>query len=175
MLRALAHATVIAVAALSNHSVLAATPAHATDAGSRRLAAATRPPSRRWLVPARFYPQALCVHSGWHYRRAWSRRDKRRAGYRFGPFWFIRTWDVPDSITGGSGEGGWDAVSSTYGGGMQFMLSTWHRAGGRGYSAAAIAAASPAEQIYRSYRIVHGQDGGSWGEWPNTSRACGLR
>lgn len=173
-MRALAHAAVFAVAALSNQSFLAATPADAARAGSRQLAAVDRRPPGRWLVPASFYPQALCVHSGWHYRRAWSRRDKRQAGYRFGPFWFIRTWDVPDSIKGGAGEGGWDAVSSSYGGGLQFMLGTWHRAGGSGKSMSAIAGASPAEQIYRAYRIVHGQDHDRWGEWPNTSRACGL-
>lgn len=121
-------------------------------------------------MPAAFYRQALCVHDGWHYKRVWSRWGKRHAAYRFGHFYFRRT-----AKTYSNGEGAWHgSVSSLYGGGLQFMLGTWHRAGGSGVSTVDIANASPAEQIYRAFRIVR-DDGGSWREWPNTSRACGLR
>lgn len=51
------------------------------------------------------------------------------------------------------------------------MLGTWERAGG---AATSWVTAPPAEQFYRAW-IIWRQDGGSWREWPNTSRACGLR
>lgn len=87
---------------------------------------------------------------------------------------YWRTWDVPDSMAGGSGEGPW-AIVNGYGGGMQFTLGTWNRAGAPyARSTSDIASASPEEQIRRAYVIVIG-DGGSWREWPRTSRACGLR
>lgn len=121
-----------------------------------------------FLVPASFYPKALCVHDGWHYRRVWKPWQIRHATYRFGAYGFVRTWK-----TWSNGEAAWDEHSSSYGGGLQFMLSTWHRAGGAAYTTWQIASASPREQIYRMYRIVR-QDNGSFGEWPNTSRACGL-
>jgi hypothetical protein len=56
---------------------------------------------------------------------------------------------------------------------MQFLLSTWQRAGGtvnaRGRWASA---ATPREQLYRAW-IIWRQDGRSWHEW-GTSAACGL-
>lgn len=122
----------------------------------------------RFWTPGVGIKAALCVHDGWHYRRAWTIADKRHAQYAFGNRRYIRT-----DKTWSNGEGAWNVVDEPYGGGMQFMLSTWHRAGGSGYSVSAIAAASPREQIYRAWRIVRG-DGGSWREWPNTGRACGL-
>jgi hypothetical protein len=118
-------------------------------------------------VPASFYPQALCVHDGWHYRRVWKRWRIRHATYRFGPYAFVRTWK-----TWSNGEGGWDDAGY-YGGGLQFLVSTWNRAGGHARSTADIARATPREQIYRSWRIV--QMDGSWREWGNTRVACGLR
>jgi hypothetical protein len=68
----------------------------------------------------------------------------------------------------------WHIVNSPYAGGMQFELGTWHRAGGNGSSLWAVARASPREQLYRAWKIWS-QDGGSWREWPTTSRMCGLR
>lgn len=137
------------------------------------------PPSRLNL-PAWFVPQALCVHSGWQWS---SRRPSRgaHAEYRLAGRWWFRTADVPDGYAGGSGEGGWGNVSGSYGGGMQFTLGTYNRAAGlsRGRlpyasSNAGIAALTPEQQMYAAYLIVE-QDGGSWSEWPQTSRACGLR
>lgn len=92
---------------------------------------------------------------------------------------FWRTWDVPDSIKGGSGEGGWSTVNS-YGGGMQFTLGTWNNAarwsGGQvpyASSHSAIAQLPPRLQILASFFVVMHR--GSWADWPQTSRACGLR
>lgn len=132
-------------------------------------------------LPRWFVPEALCVHSGWHWAPARSRAQRRRAEYFLAGRAWIKSWDVPDSIAGGSGEGGWNATGGGYGGGLQFTLGTWNRAaslsGGRVSYAASesgIAAQPPAEQMYAALMIVR-QDGGSWSEWPNTSRACGLR
>lgn len=130
-------------------------------------------------LPAWFVPQALCVHSGWHWSSA---RPFRRARpeYRLAGRWWFRTSDVPDAIAGGSGEGSWGDASSTYGGGLQFMLGTWNRAALLSHgllpvvgSTAGIAQQSPAAQMYAAFLIVQ-QDRWSWGEWPQTSRACGL-
>jgi hypothetical protein len=114
-------------------------------------------------VPPSFYPQALCVHDGWHYRIVGPRR---RATYVFGGVRLARTWK-----TWSNGEGSWHVWDPPYANGFQFLLGTWERAGG---AASTWRSASPREQVYRAWRIVHGQDGGSWREWPNTSRACGL-
>jgi hypothetical protein len=58
---------------------------------------------------------------------------------------------------------------SRYAGGLQFLESTWRRAGGTGEPWQW----SPREQIYRAWRIVTA-DRGSWSEW-GTRRRCGLR
>lgn len=63
---------------------------------------------------------------------------------------------------------------ATYGGGWQFLLSTWESVNGPGHSLQDIADASPREQLYRAY-LVWRRDGGSWAvEW-GTAAACGLR
>lgn len=158
--------------------------------------AAASPPSGRQLVPAPFYAQALCVHSGWHWQQVRPLRLRRRraadpelprrlpppAGVEYrlpGGAMFRRSWDVPDGTAGGSGEGGWTAAGGSYGGGLQFTLSTWNRAaalsGGAVPFAAstwAIARQPPRVQLLAAFLIVR-QDGGSWREWPQTSRACG--
>jgi hypothetical protein len=77
-----------------------------------------------------------------------------------------------------SREGAWNSIGyvhgvATYGGGMQFMLGTWHGAGGWARSLSDIARASPKEQLYRAY-LVWRRDGRSWREW-GTAGACGLR
>jgi hypothetical protein len=77
------------------------------------------------VPPPWFVEQALCVHSGWHYTS--HRVRGRRPEYVLFGHGFWRTWDVPDSIAGGSGEGGWSTVNG-YGGGMQFTLGTWNNA-----------------------------------------------
>lgn len=126
--------------------------------------------------------QALCVHSGWHYT---SHRPGRSGKLRVRPEYVLwghgywRTWDVPDSIAGGSGEGGWGTVNS-YGGGMQFTLGTWNNAarwsGGTvpyATSNSAVAKQPPRVQILAAYYAVRHR--GNWDDWPNTARACGLR
>ncbi|RDI73279.1 Transglycosylase-like domain-containing protein [Gaiella occulta] len=70
----------------------------------------------------------------------------------------------------------WQGRPSPYFGGMQFLVSTWRRAGGSGLPSDA----SPREQLYRAYRIWDmgagrmGDGLGSWREW-GTAGACGLR
>jgi hypothetical protein len=68
-------------------------------------------------------------------------------------------------------SGDWHIVNPPYANGFQFTLGTWIRAGG---VASSWASASPREQVYRAWIIWRG-DSGSWREWPNTSRMCGLR
>lgn len=151
--------------------------------------ASARPKPPRWPVPVSFMEAALCVHSGWHYQAARNWPERRALGRRYGhgpDYWqgsvaFYRTWDVPDSIRGGSGEGAWNNVNSLYGGGLQFMTGTWNRAAGLAHgklryahSHADISRMTWAEQVYGALMIVT-QDGGSWREWPETSVACGLR
>lgn len=116
------------------------------------------------------------MHSGWHYTR---QRGSGPPDYILWQHGYWRTWDVPDSTSGGSGEGGWTTVNS-YGGGMQFTLGTWNRAAALSHglvpfasSGSAIALQPPGVQILAAWLIVT-QDSGSWREWPNTSRACGL-
>lgn len=63
----------------------------------------------------------------------------------------------------------WRGLPSSYAGGMQFMLSTWRAAGGRGEPWQW----SPREQIYRAF-VTWRRDGRSWVEW-GTRAKCGLR
>lgn len=81
----------------------------------------------------------------------------------------VPPWFYKQALCVHSHEGSWSDTGDPYWGGMQFALSTWHRAGGSGLPSNA----SPKEQIYRAYQIWK-QDGGSWREWPNTARMCGL-
>ncbi len=62
---------------------------------------------------------------------------------------------------------------ATYGGGWQFLLSTWRSAGGVAETLSDITRASPREQLYRAW-VVWTRDGGSWSEW-GTRGKCGLR
>ncbi|HUO69414.1 MAG TPA: hypothetical protein VMU39_01450 [Solirubrobacteraceae bacterium] len=123
-------------------------------------------------TPAWFVPQALCVHSGWRYS---SQRPTphARPEYRLAGRWWWRTVRV------GSGEAAWDEVNA-YGGGMQMLVSTFNRAAALSHgrlraarSNADIASRSAGEQVYAAFLIVRAD--GDWREWPNTSRACGLR
>jgi hypothetical protein len=121
----------------------------------------------RYSVPVSFVLGALCVHSGWHYRL------DAHGDYSLFGRGYIRTSDVPDSIAGGSGEGGWDAANGSYGGGLQ-MDGAFQARYGREFLARLGAAGKwpVSVQILVAYRgwLVQG-----WGAWPNTSRACGLR
>ncbi len=60
----------------------------------------------------------------------------------------------------------------TYGGGWQFLPSTWASVGGSG-DVYAIARTPPREQLYRAW-LVYLRDGHSFREW-GTAGACGLR
>ena len=105
-----------------------------------------------------------------HGYRAWPMPKTWRATSH--PVWFRQAMCIH------SHEGAWNAVGyvngrATYGGGMQFLLSTWHRAGGTASSVYDIARQTPREQLYRAWIIVRSH-GGSWSEWGTASR-CGLR
>lgn len=62
----------------------------------------------------------------------------------------------------------WQGNPSPYYGGMQFLISTWRSAGGRGLPSDW----APREQLYRAW-IVWRRDGGSWREW-GTAGVCGV-
>lgn len=62
----------------------------------------------------------------------------------------------------------WRGRPSPYYGGMQFLVSTWSKAGGRGLPSSA----TPREQLHRAW-VVWKRDGGSWHEW-GTAGVCGL-
>ena len=64
-------------------------------------------------------------------------------------------------------EGSWRDPRAPYYGGMQFHLSTWKRAGGRGYPHRA----TIREQLYRAW-IIWRKNDGSWAEWPTYRRYC---
>lgn len=61
-----------------------------------------------------------------------------------------------------------DKRNPTYRGGYQFSYATWASVGGHGDPAAA----PPAEQDMRAAML---QARSGWGQWPVTSRVCGLR
>jgi len=61
------------------------------------------------------------------------------------------------------------ATGNGYYGGMQFLLSTWRRAGGHGYPHHA----TPNEQYFRAW-VIWKMNHGSWREWGTAGR-CGLR
>jgi hypothetical protein len=63
----------------------------------------------------------------------------------------------------------WRGRPSPYYGGMQFLLSTWRRAGGSGLPSSW----APREQLYRAH-VIWRRNGGSWREWGTAGR-CGLR
>lgn len=79
-----------------------------------------------------------------------------------------------------SHEGAWpDDTGNGFGGGLQFMVSTWNTAarlsgGVLPYvsTTAEIGRLSPMTQIYGAYMIV--LNDGSWREWPQTARMCRL-
>jgi hypothetical protein len=83
--------------------------------------------------------------------------------------WHAHPWFLRAATCLHDHEGAWNAnTGNGYYGGLQFMLSTWQRAGGSGYPHLA----SPREQIFRCWRIWL-QDGGSFREWGTAAR-CHL-
>jgi len=128
----------------------------------------------RYPAPA-FVEGALCVHSGWHYTSHRPSRSSRPEYVLWGHgYW--RTWK-----TYGNGEGAWSGVvGSLYGGGMSFTVGTWNEAAGysggsvpRAGSTYSIASQPPRVQLLATWLIVLRRP--SWSDWPQTSRACGLR
>lgn len=121
----------------------------------------------------------LCVHAGWHYTSI--RQAGRSPDYVLWGHGYWHTYDVPDYVAGGSGEGGWTATSNpSYGGGLSFMVGTWNRAAGLSHgvvpyvsSTYGIAGQPPRVQLLAMWLIVQ-QDHGGYGEWPQTSVACGI-
>lgn len=95
-------------------------------------------------------------------------------------------WHAPSSFLRAalclhSKEGAWpDNTGNSYFGGLQFLESTWKRAGGADHPAFHHPGerrypfdVSPREQLYRMW-IVWRQDGQSFHEW-GTASACHLR
>lgn len=112
----------------------------------------------------------LCVHSGWHYT---AQRQHGPPDYALWGHGYWRTWDVPDSRAGGSGEGPWDASNPPYGGGVQMDYGFQRNYGSEYVALYGNAGRWPvAAQLLVAYRGWLRQ---GWGAWPNTSRACGWR
>ncbi len=78
---------------------------------------------------------------------------------------------VWDCIAEKESGGNWGDRSGGFEGGLQFLNSTWLSAGGGRYAQHAYDA-TPAQQVEvaRSWLAQT-----SWDQWPNTSRACGVR
>ena len=143
------------------------------------LLAPTARSGTRLVPPTSFVEGALCVHAGWHYTSHRPRPGLRPDYWLFGHgYW--RTWKLPYG-TGSEGEGSWSGVvGSLYGGGMSFTVGTWNEAAGYSHgsvprvsSTYSIARQPPSVQIVATWLIVRKR--GHWGDWPQTSRACGLR
>lgn len=93
-------------------------------------------------------------------------------------YWHAPSWWLRQAVCIHQREGAWNAIGyvngrATYGGGMQFLLSTWWSVGGGGSSLSEIAASSPREQLYRSW-LLWRRSGRSWSAW-GTAGMCGLR
>lgn len=93
--------------------------------------------------------------------------------FRFPPGWLLHSGVFclhrHESVDWHRGYVDWQGRPSYYSGGLQFLASTWHRAGGTGDAFRW----SIREQVYRAYlRWV--ADGDSWSEW-GTAGSCGLR
>ena len=92
----------------------------------------------------------------------------RAAHWRPGAVWMSQALCVHRHEAGWKNPGlTWDGRPSIYYGGMQFTVSTWKRAGGRGMPHHA----TKREQLYRAWRIWR-MNGGRWNEWPTFARYC---
>lgn len=116
------------------------------------LTLATAASARHWpRPPAWWLRQARCIAEGIDWRTGHPVYVNGRR------FWGESTGSVHDRR---------NPQSRGY---LQITWGTWRSVGGSGDPADA----TLAEQLYRGYRIWH-RDGGSWREWPLTSRECGL-
>lgn len=115
-------------------------------------------------------------------RRLWVRRHLRAHRVKKGvcaPPTPWPSWWYGQAMCIHGHEGSWTAdTGNGYGGGFQFLVSTWNRAprlDGRipfASSTSAIARLSPYVQTLAAF-VIWRQDGGSWREW-GTARKCGL-
>ena len=91
--------------------------------------------------------------------------------------WHAPAWWLRQALCIHSYEGAWNAnTGNGYYGGLQFLESTWYRAGGNYHPAfdSRVPFTVPVrEQLYRAWRIYQA-GGGSWREWGTAGR-CGLR
>lgn len=72
-----------------------------------------------------------------------------------------------------NGEGTWTSnTGNGYYGGLQFAQGTWDRNGGQQYASRADLA-TPLQQMWTAENAWK-ESGGSFAQWPNTARACGL-
>jgi hypothetical protein len=69
-------------------------------------------------------------------------------------------------------EGAWNDPGAPYYGGLQFAHSTWERNGGHRYAPEANLA-TPLQQMWIAEN-AWAESGGSFSQWPNTARWCGL-
>ena len=69
-------------------------------------------------------------------------------------------------------EGRWNDPNAPYYGGLQFSSSTWERNGGHRYAPEADQA-TPLQQMWIAEN-AWAESGGSFSQWPNTARYCGL-
>lgn len=69
-------------------------------------------------------------------------------------------------------EGAWNDPGAPYYGGLQFASSTWERNGGLRYASSADQA-TPLQQMWIA-ESAWKESGGSFSQWPNTARRCGL-
>ncbi len=69
-------------------------------------------------------------------------------------------------------EGAWTDPNAPYYGGLQFSSSTWERNGGHRYAPEADQA-TPLQQMWIAEN-AWSESGGSFSQWPNTARYCGL-
>jgi hypothetical protein len=85
-------------------------------------------------------------------------------------------WWLPEALCIHDHEGAWNDnpwnTSSSYWGGMQFLISTWLAHGGARFSSTRPDLTSPRDQLTVAYNTWR-DDGGSWREW-GTAAACGL-
>lgn len=95
--------------------------------------------------------------------------------------WHAPAWWLAQAVCIHEHEGAWnDNTGNTYFGGLQFLASTWERAGGAHFAAFDHPGdarfpftASIREQLHRAW-ITYRRDGDSWREW-GTRAACRLR
>lgn len=165
LLLALTHASKASAANLEARKHRQTARLHA-DRGSLRFCH-NHPRARVFCTPARL--RFLRARIGWTSREL---RETLAAlnPYRV-PGWFrVQAECIFSHESGGYG---WHAnTGNGYQTGLQFLPSTWQRAGGKLDIDGHFYQASVAEIVYRAWVIVQSH-GGSWSEW-STRGYCGL-